>query len=202
MEPLDEPDGRETSIDPAALELPSTVAVTIDISQLLRDQAGRQVALDVGKFESADAVTENPGIAPMLGLVSRSVESALGYLELTHIRVLVVLSQKRAMTVAELAALMKMRSRGVARILDSMHDAGWILTASPGRGTSESVTISAQGLELVNTITAQRQREIDSILSRMQDTDRETLARAFNAFAAAAGEPPYTGPRGGFATSG
>jgi hypothetical protein len=149
MEPLDAPAHLDTPIDPAAIELPVTVAVTIDISQLLRAQASSHVVLDLGTFESARVLTENPNIEPMLGLVSRSIEAALGFLELTHIRVLVVLSQKDAMSVAELAALMKARSRSMAKILDAMEDAGWIVTASPvaerqnrSRSAREDVTWS------------------------------------------------------------
>ena len=179
--------------------MPPAVDTTIDVSGLLRRQSGNEIALDASGLHSVNELVANPAIAPMLGLVARSIASALGFLELTHIRVLVVLSQRDEMSVAELVALMKMRARVMLKILDAMDNAGWIVTAKPGRGTSEMIAISAQGRQLVDDVTAQRQREIDMILDRMTNDDREVLARAFNSFAAAAGERPVPKPKSGIA---
>ena len=199
MVPHDDSSASDLQVDPASVDLPPTVAVTIDISELLQREANRQTKLNVEGLNSVAELVANPGIAPMLGMIARSLDSALGFLDVTHIRVLLLLCQRESISVAELAGVMKMRARTALRMLDSMDDAGWIFTMTPGRGTREVVAISAQGRALIEDVTAQRQREIDSILGRMVEDDRESLTSAFNAFADAAGEFPLRKPRKGIA---
>jgi DNA-binding MarR family transcriptional regulator len=84
-------------------------------------------------------------------------------------------------------------------MLDSLESDGWIYTAVHARGVAERVSITPKGRELVERMTARREREIDAILRRMTDTSRDQLTRAFTTFAAAAGEQTVDRPRKGIA---
>jgi len=199
VEPLPDPAHPLTPIDPAAIEHGGIFKVTIDISRLLQNQAADGTAMDPGGLETFGGLADVPSIAPMLGLVSRSIASALGILELTHFRALVLLSERDSLIAAELMALMNMHSQPLMNLLDAMEGAGWIFATMRGRGVNEQVAITERGRAVVEEATRQRQNEIDDILARMSVQDRDTLATAFNAFAAAASESPVTKPKKGIA---
>lgn len=139
------------------------------------------------------------GIAPMLGLVARSLGTELDLLPLPSIRVLVVLSHGHAMTVRQLADVLSVRTRAMLAMIDSLESGGWIFTAVRARGVTERVGITASGRELVERMTARREHEIASILRRVPDGNRAQLAEAFTSFAVAAGEQPVSRPRKGIA---
>jgi DNA-binding MarR family transcriptional regulator len=177
-------------VDPAAIESGQIVSITIDISGLLHSQAIQRTKRDAGSLDSVPELAAMTGIAPLIGLVSRSVDFALGFLELPHFRVLVLLTERDSMSVVEIVDAMKMPARRILKLLDSMEDAGWVSRSGPGRGVSESIAISPTGRDLVSEVTAKRQQEIDEILERMPESDRIAMAKAFSSFATAADEPP------------
>jgi DNA-binding MarR family transcriptional regulator len=197
MEPLDESARPPSRLDPADIELPSTTAITIDIAQLLAARARTRLTLNLSDFERSAPLRDDPRIEPVLGLISRSVASAVRFIEPPHLRVLVLLSQRESMSVAEVATLMKIRPHGTFALLDSMESAGWIAGDSQGRGIGETLKISPQGRNVVESMTDRRQRDIDEILGRISEADRLELTRAFNLFAAAAGEAPVQKPKRG-----
>jgi DNA-binding MarR family transcriptional regulator len=118
--------------------------------------------------------------------------SALDTLNLTHFRVLVLLSSRDSTSPAALASFMDMNLGTLLQVLLSLERLGWVCVEELGRGVIEKVLITDQGRALVDRVTAQRQREIDAILDRMSDQDRLTVAGAFNSFADAAREPSLT----------
>jgi DNA-binding MarR family transcriptional regulator len=122
-------------------------------------------------------------------MVSRSVDFALGFLELPHFRILILLSERDSMPMSEIAAAMAMRSRTLSTLLHSMEATGWLTISGPDRGISDSATITEQGRAVVDDVTSKRQREIDEILQRLSDTDRAMIDTAFSSFAVAANEP-------------
>jgi DNA-binding MarR family transcriptional regulator len=199
MEPVDDQSRAAAGPDPAAVDLSRHDAVSIDIGQLLSAGAGAQTALDLNGFEHPADLRAEPRLEPVLSLVSRTIESTMGILELPHLRILILLSQKDAVSVAELASLMKLNTHRLSVLLDSMEASGWIDSGSRARGIGETIAIRGQGRDLVDALTERRQREIDEILTRVPEEARAELARAFNSFAAAAGESPTTKPRKGIA---
>ena len=199
MEPLDDAAPPSSRPSPADIDLPSTTAITIDIAQLLNARARTSTKLDVSEFEHSVPLARNQRFEPVLGLISRSLRDAVNLIELPHLRVLVLLSQRDSMSVGELANLMNSRSRAMFALLDSMEASGWIGSHSQARGMGETITITQQGQSVIDSITEQRQHDIDEILGRVSDEDRVGLARAFNSFAAAAGEAPIRRPRRGIA---
>jgi DNA-binding MarR family transcriptional regulator len=199
MEPLDEHPRTTSGPDPAAVDLSAPSAVSIDIGRLLGARAGIGRALDLDEFELSADLRAEPRIEPLLGLISRTIDSTIGILELAHLRVLILLSQKDVMSVAELASLMKLNTHRLSTLLDSMEASGWIDSGSRARGIGETIAIRQQGRDLVESLTERRQLEIDEILRRIPEEPRAELARAFNSFAAAAGEQPTGKPRRGIA---
>jgi DNA-binding MarR family transcriptional regulator len=199
LEPTSDPERAPTPVDPAGIELSDIVSVTIDITRFLRDLAGQPETLDPEKVASLVELAESASLTPILGLISRSVTSALGSLEVTHFRVLVLLSDRDSLIAAELMGMMRMPSGPLLRLLDAMDDAGWIYTHMRGRGVNETVAITEKGRALVDEVTAQRQNEIDEILVRMSEPDRNAVSAAFAAFAAAARESPVRKSKNGIA---
>jgi DNA-binding MarR family transcriptional regulator len=194
-----DPERAPNPVDPAAIDSSDIVSVTIDISRLLRDQAGEGGTLDPEKLQSLGELAESPSLTPMLGLISRSVASALGSLEVTHFRALVLLSDRDSLIAAELMGMMNMPPGQLLALLDAMDDAGWIYTKMRGRGVNETVAITEKGRAVVDEVTAQRQNEIDEILARMTEQDSNTVSAAFAAFADAARESPVRKPKNGIA---
>jgi len=190
-----DPEARDSVVDPAAIELRPVSEVTIDISQLLQTQSAAERRLELGGLESIDELAQSSTIRPLLGLISRSVSSALDILELDHLRILMLLSQRDAISLAELLRHTALEPRKLARVLDAMEAADWISTSRPARGIGETVAIAPAGSVLVERVTENRQREINDILARMPAEDRLTMARAFTSFANAAAEPVVRRPR-------
>jgi DNA-binding MarR family transcriptional regulator len=195
--PVHDPAGDEPGVDPAAIELPRVSEVTIDVTQLLQRQAASEQSLDLGGLVRVDDLADSSTVAPLLGLIARSVRSALDILELDHLRILMLLSQRDGISLVELSRLTALPARKLAIVLDAMESAEWITTSRPARGIGEAVAISATGSVLIERVIRQRQDEIDEILARMSGEDRATLARAFSSFAAAAAEPPLRPTRKG-----
>jgi DNA-binding MarR family transcriptional regulator len=131
----------------------------------------------------------------MFGLIARSIQGSVEFLELPHLRILVLLSQENAMTVAELSSLVKVEGRPLAALLDMMEASGWIVGGSPVRALDDTIVISPQGKNVIQSMTERRQRDIDKIMARMSEADRAAVATAFSSFAAAAGEPPVKKPQ-------
>ncbi|HEY1530199.1 MAG TPA: MarR family transcriptional regulator [Galbitalea sp.] len=190
---------RKSPVDPATVQHDGIVSITIDISGLLYSQAVGPVRLEARSLESVRELAGEADVAPLIGLVSRSVDFALGFLELPHFRVLILLSERDSMSVAEIVDAMKMPPRKTSTLLDSMENANWIYTAVSRRGVLESVAISTQGRILVDEVTMKRQQEIDEILQRMSEANRTIMAKAFSSFAAAANEPTLRQPKNGIA---
>jgi DNA-binding MarR family transcriptional regulator len=194
-----DPERAPTPVDPAGIDSSDIVSVTIDITRLLREQAGEGGTLDSEKLQSLGELAESPSLTPMLGLISRSVASALGSLEVTHFRALVLLSDRDSLIAAELMGMMNMPSGQLLALLDAMDDAGWISTRMRGRGVNETVAITEKGRAVVEEVTTQRQNEIDEILARMTGPGRDSVSAAFAAFVSAAGESPVRKPKKGIA---
>jgi DNA-binding MarR family transcriptional regulator len=165
------------------------------MSALLREQAAADTRLEVDGLESLDELADGSTIAPLLGLIARSVKSALDILELDHLRILILLSQRDAISVTELSRLTTLQPRKLAKVLDAMEAADWISTSRPARGIGETVAVSPSGNALVQQVTQKRQSEIDEILARMSEEDRATVTRAFSSFASAAAEPALLRPK-------
>jgi DNA-binding MarR family transcriptional regulator len=199
LKPLDDGNRSVAPVDPAAIDLDKNSSITIDISGLLHSQAVDAVPLGTVGLKSVQELAGKANIAPLIGLLSRSVDFALGFVELPHFRVLIILSERDSISAAEIVQATKATSRKTLALLDSMENAGWIHALVPGRGVTETVAITEKGRALVEEVTTKRQQEIDEILQRLSEADRALIAKAFSSFATAANEPQIRRRKNGIA---
>lgn len=126
----------------------------------------------------------------LLGIVARSVASALEVVTLPQFRVLVLLSRGGATRVGDLAEQIGAVPSTFSRSVDRMVAGGWVERSMREENRREILLdLTPDGRRLVDSVTERRRREIRSVLETMGDADQKAIARAFELFAAAAGEP-------------
>lgn len=126
----------------------------------------------------------------LLGVVARSVATALEVVTLPQFRVLVVLVGSGPMRIGALAERMHAVPSTFSRTVDRMVTAGWVQrSASPDSRREVMIDASPAGRELVERVTELRRRELAAVLDGMSATDRATVLAGFSTFTLAAGEP-------------
>lgn len=126
----------------------------------------------------------------LLGVVARSVASALEVVTLPQFRVLVLLSSQGPMRTGSLAERLGANPSTFSRSLDRIVAAGWVQRESnPDSRREVIIGLSDDGRRLVEAVTERRRREFRTILSRLSPNEQEAVVRAFDLFNAAAGEP-------------
>jgi DNA-binding MarR family transcriptional regulator len=127
----------------------------------------------------------------LLGVVARSLAPILDQVTIPQFRVLVVLSTAAApVRNGDLAAMLGVHPSTFTRTADRLVAGGWVVRAENPENRRETlVQLSHEGRRLVDEVTEHRRREISSILSRLDTSDRRLVLEAMAAFARAAGEP-------------
>lgn len=126
----------------------------------------------------------------LLGVVARSVASALEVVTLPQFRVLVLLSSQGPMRTGTLAARLGVNASTFSRSLDRIVAAGWARREpNPESRREVIVDLTDDGRRLVDAVTERRRREYRSILSRLSADDQAAVAHALDLFNQAAGEP-------------
>lgn len=126
----------------------------------------------------------------LLGVVARSVASALEVVTLPQFRVLILLSEDGPTRIGSIAERMGVVPSTFTRSVDRMVAGGWIARAeNPENRREVLIELTDDGHRLVEAVTERRRREIRGVLELLSDDDRELVARAFSVFNAAAGEP-------------
>jgi len=126
----------------------------------------------------------------LLGVVARSVASALEVVTLPQFRVLVLLSAEGQTRIGSLAERMGVVASTFTRSVDRMVASGWIVRAeNPDSRREVLIDLTDDGRRLVEAVTERRRREIRKVLALLTEDDRAVVARAFTLFNAAAGEP-------------
>ncbi|WP_298229901.1 MarR family transcriptional regulator [Gryllotalpicola sp.] len=126
----------------------------------------------------------------LLGVVARSVASALEVVTLPQFRVLVLLSVDGPTRVGSIAERVGAVPSTFTRSVDRMVAGGWITrTENPANRREVLIELTDDGRRLVEAVTQRRRREIREVLRLLSDEDRAAVARAFTLFNAAAGEP-------------
>jgi len=127
----------------------------------------------------------------LLGVVARSVATALEIVTLPQFRVLVVLSTIGPMRMGSLAERMGAIPSTFSRFIDRMVVGGWVeRSSSPDSRREVLIELTASGRKLVDEVTTSRRKDIAGILSAMTPEQQVASTRAFQAFADAAGETP------------
>ena len=126
----------------------------------------------------------------LLGVVARSVSSALELVSLPQFRIMVVLASEGPLRVTTLAQRMGAVQSTFSRSLDRMVAGGWLVRAeNPDSRREILVRLSDQGRHLVEEVTDRRRAEIRAVLERLGPEARASVGAALAAFSEAAGEP-------------
>ena len=128
----------------------------------------------------------------LLGVVARSVATALEQVSLPQFRVLVVLSSCAGpLRAGALAERTGVHPSTFSRTADRLEAGGWVRrTPNPESRREVLVELTDQARRLVDQVTRDRRAEIARILEQAPAEQREAIRAGFEAFAAAAGEPP------------
>lgn len=125
----------------------------------------------------------------LLGVVARSVSSALEVVTLPQFRVLVILSGSGPMRMGTLAEHVHANQSTFSRSMDRIVAGGWAQrSTSPDSRREVLITLTDTGRALVDEVTEHRHREISTILERLTPSERESVRAALELFAIAADE--------------
>jgi DNA-binding MarR family transcriptional regulator len=141
----------------------------------------------------ADAAAEATLLASraLMGVVARSMASALEVVTLPQFRVLVVLAADGPTRMGALAGRLGSNASTLTRTMDRIVAGGWAeRTASPDSRREVVVCLTASGHALVDEVVARRRAELAKILERLSDSERASVEAALSLFAGAAGEHP------------
>ncbi|WP_022880595.1 MarR family winged helix-turn-helix transcriptional regulator [Gryllotalpicola ginsengisoli] len=150
-----------------------------------------------GRAEERQQSEGDPGTADvvltasraLLAIVARSVAPALEVVSLPQFRVLVLLSTDGPTRVGSLAEHVGANPSTFSRSVDRMVAAGWVVrTGNPESRREVLLELTDDGRWLVESVTARRRREIETVLERMPPSQRAALVRALRSFSEAAGE--------------
>ncbi|HEY1530201.1 MAG TPA: MarR family transcriptional regulator [Galbitalea sp.] len=125
----------------------------------------------------------------LLGVVARSVSSALEFVTLPQFRVLVVLSGSGPIRMGALAERVHANQSTFSRSMDKIVAGGWaVRSTSPGSRREILISLTDAGRALVDEVTERRQAEISTILKRLTPSEQESVRAALELFSIAAGE--------------
>lgn len=127
----------------------------------------------------------------LLGVVARSMVSALDVVTLPQFRVLVVLSSAGPTRMGAIAERMGVIPSTFSRFIDRMVAGGWVeRVSSPDSRREVLLELTRNGRDLVEEVTTRRRAHISAVLSSMTIDQQAAVGAAFQSFADAAGEPP------------
>ena len=125
----------------------------------------------------------------LLGMVARSLSSALEIVTLPQFRVLVLLSSNGAMRTGALAERMNTHPSTFTRSMDKIVAAGWVTrTLNPESRREIIVELTPEGQQLVDSVTRDRREEIRRVLEQLSEEQTEALVAALSLFNTAARE--------------
>lgn len=125
----------------------------------------------------------------LLGVVARSVSSALEFVTLPQLRVLVVLSGGGPMRMGALAERLHANPSTFSRSMDKIVAGGWVERAtSPDSRREVLIALTETGRAIVDEVTQRRLSEISMILDRLTIAEQDSVRAALELFAIAAGE--------------
>lgn len=140
--------------------------------------------------KSADAADATLLVSrALLGVVARSVSSALEIVTLPQFRVLVVLSGSGPIRTGALAERLHANQSTFSRSMDRIVAGGWAeRSTSPDSRREVLISLTESGLALVAEVTESRHREIRHILKRLSPSEQDSVRAALELFAIAADE--------------
>ncbi len=149
---------------------------------------GSAVSEDDGIRLAADATVT--ASRALLGIIARSMLTALEDVSLPQFRALVLLSAAGPLRMGALAARLGVTVSTFSRTADRLVVGGWAMREdNPDNRREVILTLTEEGRGLVTSVTDHRRQLIEGVLMRMVPSERDRLAETLRAFADAAGEP-------------
>lgn len=126
-------------------------------------------------------------------LVAISVQSVVTQdsFDLTHIRALVVVASRGAVSLSELADALRMHLSTASRLCDRLVSMELLNRADdPANRRQLTLTLTARGSALVRDVMQRRRDALRPILAKLPKARRAQLVSLLQEFTAAGGEPP------------
>lgn len=125
----------------------------------------------------------------LVGVAAQSIAAVERLADVIEIRVLVVVSQRGAASLREVADGLDLHMSTASRLCDRMVATGLLERRDdPNDRRQLSLRLAPRGRRVVNRVGARRRDAVTQILSRMSPEERSGLREALNVFAEAAGE--------------
>lgn len=138
----------------------------------------------------ADAVMRASRV--LMGVVAGSVAEVEEHVSLPQLRVLVMVADRGSMNLGQVAETLGVHPSNATRIVERLVVADLLHRAEdPADRRFLTLQLTDRGHAIVHQVMAHRRAAIETILSPMTSAQRRALARALEAFASAAGEPPH-----------
>lgn len=126
----------------------------------------------------------------LVGVSARSLAGVEDTVTITQFRTLVVLDNRGQTNLNTLADDLDVNSSTAVRMIDKLLVAGLVTrTENPADRREVLLGLTADGIELVETVTRRRRAEIAGIVTAMPLERHTELVAALRSFAAAAAEP-------------
>jgi DNA-binding MarR family transcriptional regulator len=130
----------------------------------------------------------------LVAITARSLTSVNEDVTLPQFRSLVVLATAGPQTVSALADRLAVHASTMTRMCNRLVTRGLVVRAPSAVDRREVViALTTMGTSVVEHVMATRRRELDEVVRRMGDDDRQAVVVALNKFSQAAGEPTASG---------
>lgn len=124
----------------------------------------------------------------LVSITARSLSSVSDDVTLPQFRTLMLLSARGPQTVSSIAEALDVHASTMTRMCNRLVNRGLVVRTPSATDRREVVvTLSTSGNELVDDVTARRRRELDHIVARMEETERDAVVTGLDVFARAAG---------------
>jgi DNA-binding MarR family transcriptional regulator len=126
----------------------------------------------------------------LLGVVARSLAPALEDVTVPQFRLIVLVSTLGPTRSIDLADRLAVTGSTLTRNVDRLVAGGWVERQPSAHSRREVLVVATdQGRELVQRVTARRQDELRTVLERVPESERATVARAAEVLRQAMSEP-------------
>lgn len=149
--------------------------------------------MSMGEQEDLSAVTGAvlTGSRLLVAIAARSLTAVEDRITLPQFRMLVVLAGQGQTKLVTLAERLDVNPSTAMRMADRLSSSGFVVREVNPRNRRETlISLTTDGLRIVDEVTGRRRGEIAAIVSRLSADQREALVSAMAAFTEAGGEPP------------
>jgi DNA-binding MarR family transcriptional regulator len=125
----------------------------------------------------------------LVAISARSLASVSEDVTLPQFRTLVMLANRGPQTVSSIAEGLDVHASTMTRMCNRLVNRGLVIRTPSATDRREVVvTLSTQGRQLVEDVTARRRRDLDAVVERMSPNDRAAVVTGLELFARAAGD--------------